>query len=76
MNEHLAPYERNYITEVCRCDEIERKLRYIEHEILKDNIIIWNPTEIPKSLHPSDTALFEVSTSFASNLNTLLLFSL
>lgn len=60
MNIELAPFLRNYIAEVCRCAELERKMRYIEHEITNDKIDIPEPRSQPEALHFSEMAMYEV----------------
>jgi len=43
LNHELVPFQRRYVSYIRRCDEIERKLRYMKDEIDKFGI----PTEIP-----------------------------
>jgi V-type H+-transporting ATPase subunit a len=38
LNPELTPFQRRYVTVVKRCDEIERKIRYINGEVKKMNI--------------------------------------
>ncbi|CAD6196647.1 unnamed protein product [Caenorhabditis auriculariae] len=40
LNEEMNSYQRKFVNEVRRCDEMDRKLRYIEDEITKDLIHI------------------------------------
>ncbi|XP_013114900.1 V-type proton ATPase 116 kDa subunit a 1 [Stomoxys calcitrans] len=40
MNEDLTAYQRKFVSEVRRCDELERKIHFIENEIRKDDITI------------------------------------
>lgn len=37
-NSSVSAFQRRFITQVRRCDEMERKLTYVESEILKDSI--------------------------------------
>ncbi|XP_050684158.1 V-type proton ATPase 116 kDa subunit a 1-like isoform X2 [Leptidea sinapis] len=50
MTPDVKPFARNYIMEFCRCVEIERKLIYMEGEIVKDDINIPDVEVIPKAL--------------------------
>ncbi|KAM3968406.1 LOW QUALITY PROTEIN: V-type proton ATPase 116 kDa subunit a 1 [Aphomia sociella] len=59
MNPNVQPFLKNYISEMCRCAEMERKLRYIEGEIMKDNIHISQLKDDPKALHPNQMMTFE-----------------
>lgn len=38
LNPELTPFQRRYVSYVKRCDEMERKLRYVEGELSKFNI--------------------------------------
>jgi V-type H+-transporting ATPase subunit a len=40
LNPELTPFQRRYVSQIKRCDEIERKLRYIAAEIKKLQIPI------------------------------------
>ena len=44
LNAEVNPLQRKFVSEVRRCDEMERKLRYIEGELVKDKV------RIPESL--------------------------
>lgn len=62
MTPDVKPFQRNYVTELCRCAEMERKLLYMEGEMQKDKISIveYNSIE-PKALPLHETATLEVS---------------
>ncbi|XP_068619080.1 V-type proton ATPase 116 kDa subunit a1-like [Battus philenor] len=60
-NPDAKPYQRNYVSEVCRCAEMERRLRYIESEMKKDNIKIPEADHIPPALQPYELSQFENS---------------
>ncbi|VDO15281.1 unnamed protein product [Rodentolepis nana] len=47
-------FQRKFVDEVRRCDEMERKLRYIEGEIVKDNMSIFEPDEVPEAPPPRE----------------------
>lgn len=49
------------MNEVRRCDEMERRLRYIEAEVRKDNVPIPDCLELPKAPNPREIIDLEVS---------------
>lgn len=62
MNEELSAFQRKFVAEVKRCDEMERKLRYMEAEVKKDNVLILDALDIPKAPNPREIIDLEVST--------------
>ncbi|XP_061395109.1 V-type proton ATPase 116 kDa subunit a1-like [Musca vetustissima] len=56
MNDGLTSYQRKFVSEVRRCDEMERKIRFIENEIRKDDITIpeLEPEAIPPAPKPRE----------------------
>ena len=38
MNEATTSYQRKFVSEVRRCEELERKIRFVENEIKKDDL--------------------------------------
>lgn len=38
LNPELTPFQRNYVSYIKRCDEIEKKIRFIHGEMMKLNI--------------------------------------
>lgn len=40
LNPELTPFQRRYVTYIKRCDEIERKVRYVAGEVKKMNVPI------------------------------------
>lgn len=53
LNGDLNYFQRKFVNEVRRCDELERKLRYIEAEVKKDGVPIPdNLTELPRAPNP------------------------
>ncbi|EDW28694.1 GL19314 [Drosophila persimilis] len=38
LNEEVSSFQRKYVTEVRRCDDMERRLRYVEAEMKRDKI--------------------------------------
>lgn len=49
LNPVVNACNRKFVNEVCRCDEMQRKLRYIESELTKDGVAI---PELPNSTSP------------------------
>lgn len=54
LNENVNAFQRKFVNEVRRCDEMERKLRYIEREVKKDNVPIPDVLELPKAPNPRE----------------------
>ncbi|XP_011870121.1 PREDICTED: V-type proton ATPase 116 kDa subunit a isoform 1 isoform X2 [Vollenhovia emeryi] len=53
LNGDLNYFQRKFVNEVRRCDELERKLRYIEAEVKKDGVPIPdNLRELPRAPNP------------------------
>lgn len=52
---------RKFVGEVRRCEELERKLRYIEEEMAKDGVVLDAPRDVHHSaLNPRDVMELEV----------------
>ena len=61
LNVELNYFQRKFVSEVRRCDEMERKLRYIEAEVRKDSVPIPDDTsEIPRAPNPREIIDLEV----------------
>lgn len=54
LNEDVNAFQRKFVNEVRRCDEMERKLRYIEVEVRKDDVHIPDVQELPKAPNPRE----------------------
>ncbi|XP_011135525.1 V-type proton ATPase 116 kDa subunit a [Harpegnathos saltator] len=55
LNGDVNYFQRKFVNEVRRCDEMERKLRYIEAEVKKDGVPIPdNLTELPRAPIPRE----------------------
>ncbi|KAJ8971707.1 hypothetical protein NQ317_006009 [Molorchus minor] len=54
LNENVNAFQRKFVSEVRRCDEMERKLRYIETEVKKDSVNIPDGSELPKAPNPRE----------------------
>ena len=61
MTPDVKPFQRNYVTELCRCAEMERKLLYMEGEMLKDEIrVVEYNSMAPKALPLNEITTLEV----------------
>nr|CAD7401631.1 unnamed protein product [Timema cristinae] len=55
-------FQRKFVNQVRRCDELERKLRYIEAELNKDSVPIQdNIEELPRAPNPREMIDLEAS---------------
>ncbi|KAF5289211.1 hypothetical protein FQR65_LT00099 [Abscondita terminalis] len=54
LNETVNAFQRKFVNEVRRCDEMERRLRYIEGEVKKDDVAIPDCLELPKAPNPRE----------------------
>ncbi|KAF9409757.1 hypothetical protein HW555_010956 [Spodoptera exigua] len=54
LNPDVNAFQRKFVNEVRRCDEMERKLRYIEAEVLKDGVHIPAVKEAPRAPNPRE----------------------
>ena len=46
LNADQSSFQRKFVPELRRCDEMERKLRYLEEELAKANIQIIGSTNL------------------------------
>ncbi|XP_055525716.1 V-type proton ATPase 116 kDa subunit a 1-like [Wyeomyia smithii] len=55
LNVEVNAFQRKFVSEVRRCDEMERKLRYVEVEVRKDNVEIPDiHEETPRAPNPRE----------------------
>lgn len=54
MNEGTTSYQRKYVSEVRRCDELDRKIRFVENEIKKDGLQMPELETIPPAPKPRE----------------------
>ncbi|KAG0710496.1 V-type proton ATPase subunit a isoform 1 [Chionoecetes opilio] len=54
LNPDVNAFQRKFVHEVRRCDEMDRKLRYLEREIVKDKLEIIDTGENPEAPQPRE----------------------
>ncbi|CAG0914205.1 unnamed protein product [Notodromas monacha] len=54
LNPDVNAFQRKFVNEVRRCDEMERKLRFLEKEIKKDDIPVLDTGENPEAPQPRE----------------------
>ncbi|UJR10911.1 hypothetical protein I4U23_015098 [Adineta vaga] len=54
LNPNVNAFQRKYVNEVRRCEEMERKLRFLETEIKKDELPIYDPEDNPDAPKPRE----------------------
>ncbi|XP_071821713.1 V-type proton ATPase 116 kDa subunit a 1-like isoform X2 [Apostichopus japonicus] len=62
LNPDVNAFRRKFVNEVRRCDEMERKLRYLEREILKSQIPIPEATDNPEA--PAPREMIDLESNF------------
>ena len=60
LNAGVNAFQRKFVSEVRRCDELERKLRYIEAEVNKENLHIPEIEDLPNAPNPREITDLEV----------------
>jgi V-type H+-transporting ATPase subunit a len=54
LNAEVNAFQRKFVNEVRRCDELQRKIRYIESEVKKDNVKIKDCDDVPRAPNPRE----------------------
>ena len=54
LNPDINAFQRKFVNEVRRCDEMERKLRFLEKEIKKDEIPMLDCGDSPEAPQPRE----------------------
>uniref|UniRef100_A0A1I7SYE9 V-type proton ATPase subunit a n=1 Tax=Caenorhabditis tropicalis TaxID=1561998 RepID=A0A1I7SYE9_9PELO len=76
LNEEQNSYQRKFVNEVRRCEEMERKLNFVEEEITKDEVAIPDydghiPAPQPKHMGEMEANLEKLEEELLSiNKNT------
>lgn len=71
LNPELTPFQRRYVSYVKRCDEMERKLRYVDGELAKFNITPKSAGTIDQFLAGSADIRYGSQDTAARALDTL-----
>ncbi|XP_025219468.1 V-type proton ATPase 116 kDa subunit a isoform X5 [Theropithecus gelada] len=61
LNPDVNVFQRKFVNEVRRCEEMDRKLRFVEKEIRKANILIMDTGENPEVPFPRDMIDLEMA---------------
>lgn len=64
LNPSVNAFQRKFVNEVRRCDEMERKLRYLRREIEKEQVPILETDESPDAPPPREIIDLEVCPAF------------
>ena len=71
LNADVNYFQRKFVNEVRRCDEMERKIRYIEAEVRKDGVpIADNLAELPRA--PNPRAIIDLEANLEKMSNDIL----
>uniref|UniRef100_A0A224X7A5 V-type proton ATPase subunit a n=1 Tax=Panstrongylus lignarius TaxID=156445 RepID=A0A224X7A5_9HEMI len=67
LNGEMSAFQRKFVSEVRRCEEVERKLRYIAVEVKKDDVAIPELEEIPEAPNPRELIDLEAQVERTEN---------
>ena len=59
LNADVSAFQRKFVPELRRCDEMERKLRYLDEELQKAEIPVIDNNESPEAPLPKETLPLE-----------------
>jgi V-type H+-transporting ATPase subunit a len=68
LNPELTPFQRRYVSFVKRCDEIERKIRYIHGEIKSMGVEVAPAGEVNDFIHNTSSPMDPLSNMHGSLL--------
>ncbi|CAO1419941.1 unnamed protein product [Diamesa serratosioi] len=55
LNADVNAFQRKFVNEVRRCDEMQRKIRYVEAEVKKDNVVVRDVSnDVPRAPNPRE----------------------
>jgi len=54
LNGEVNAFQRKFVNEVRRCDEMQRKIRYVETEVRKDGVKIKDCDDVPRAPNPRE----------------------
>ena len=66
LNPDVSAFQRQFVNEVKRCEEMERILRYVETEIVKESIVITEVSEDAITA-PAPREMVELETNLTKN---------
>ncbi|XP_075152930.1 V-type proton ATPase 116 kDa subunit a 1-like [Haematobia irritans] len=66
LNTEVSAFQRKFVTEVRRCDELERRIRYVESELRKDNIVLPKLKEEDEPLAPNPREIIDLEAHLES----------
>lgn len=66
LNPDVSAFQRQFVSEVKRCEEMERILRYVETEIVKESIVITEVSEDAITA-PAPREMVELETNLTKN---------
>eukprot|EP00095_Tigriopus_kingsejongensis_P004409 snap_masked-scaffold93_size381549-processed-gene-2.18 protein:Tk04409 transcript:snap_masked-scaffold93_size381549-processed-gene-2.18-mRNA-1 annotation:"vacuolar proton translocating atpase 116 kda subunit a" len=61
LNPDVSSFQRKFVGEVKRCEEMERKMRYIQRETMRDDIPLLETDENPRAPAPREMSELETS---------------
>lgn len=72
LNPEVNAYNRNFVSEVRRCDEMQRKLRYIESELNKDSVPIPELNDSMSTHAPHPREIINLEARFEKTENEIM----
>lgn len=67
LNMDMSAFQRKFVSEVRRCEEMERRLRYIGTEVKKDNVAVPELREMPIAPNPREIINLEANIERTEN---------